>query len=74
MPNRQFSVLYPLHYEGVYKGLKSMKHQKPWLQALRERDKALTTAAVTGAAQTPAVVEIRPKRMKESYFELVSFP
>ena len=67
-------MLHPLHYEGVYKELKSMKHQKPWLQALRERDEALA-ATGNALAQTPggpAVVEVRPKRMKESYFEIVS--
>ncbi|RPB28490.1 Thioesterase/thiol ester dehydrase-isomerase [Terfezia boudieri ATCC MYA-4762] len=77
-PTRQFSLQPPLHYEGVNKDLRSMKHQKPWLQALRERDEALAaaTAASTSIApaQTPggpAVVEIKPKRMKESYFEII---
>lgn len=74
-------MLHPRHYDGVYQELKALKHQKPWLQALRERDEAIaaaTAAAAAGSAPVvtaccPAVGELEPKRMKASYHELVGF-
>lgn len=82
---RAFSMLHPRHYDGVYKELKSMKHQKPWLQALRERDEAIAAGATHDAAveavaapagkehpPLPSEEELHPKKMKDSYFELVS--
>ncbi|KAF8474915.1 HotDog domain-containing protein [Kalaharituber pfeilii] len=56
---RAFSILHPLHYDGVYRELKSMRHQKPWLQALRERDVSLSAAAAeeTGASATGPAAE-----------------
>lgn len=74
---RKFSMLHPLHYDGVYKELKSMKHQKPWLQALREREEAAAAAGTAGPVEDkPAPIispkKVQPKKMKESYFEIVS--
>lgn len=54
-----------------------MKHQKPWLQALREREEAAAAAGTAAPVEhKPAPVispkKVQPKKMKESYFEIVS--
>lgn len=81
---RTFGMLHPRHYDGVYQELKALKQQKPWLQALRERDEAAAAATATAAAggsvsprpssdACPPVGELKSKKMKESYHEIVGF-
>jgi hypothetical protein len=50
----------------VYEELRIMKLQKPWLQALKERD--------AGVVEEKKLLpqELVPKRMRDSYHELVS--
>jgi acyl-coenzyme A thioesterase 9 len=54
-------------YDGVYEELRLMKLQKPWLQALKERN-----AGIEEPVAAPQQQELVPKRMKDSYHELVS--
>jgi hypothetical protein len=54
-------------YDGVYEELRLMKLQKPWLQALKERNAGIEEPVVA-----PQQQELVPKRMKDSYHELVS--
>ncbi|KAA8910101.1 HotDog domain-containing protein [Sphaerosporella brunnea] len=65
-PKRHFALTKPSRYDGVYEELRSMKLQKPWLQALKERETGLP------APSAPPQTELVPKRMRDSYHELVS--
>ncbi|KAH0602424.1 uncharacterized protein H6S33_008763 [Morchella sextelata] len=63
---RKFSVSPVARYDGVYKELSAMKLQKPWLQALSERN--------AGIINTPPPLPaggLEPKRMKDSFHKLV---
>lgn len=66
---RTFTVLHPSSYNGVYKELTTMKLQKPWLQALAERN--------AGIKPSPPPIPaggLSPKRMSDSYHKLVRLP
>ncbi|KAI5853946.1 HotDog domain-containing protein [Tricharina praecox] len=66
---RQFSAIGRSSYDGVYKELQIMKLKMPWLQALAEAKAAPASAAATTAPQEKK--ELVPKRMSDSYHELV---
>lgn len=59
----------PRHaYDGVYNEIRIMKLQKPWLQALAEKE----TGIPASVDPEPVPQEkLTPKRMNDSYHELV---
>jgi hypothetical protein len=69
-PKRRFSQCPRANYIGIYRTLPSMKLQKPWLQALAEKNagKVVLTESLS-PPPTPT-----PKRMSDSYHSLVRRP
>lgn len=67
--DRSFTMLHPRQYDGVYKELRSLKSQKTWLQALKDRNEGKDNEPVA----TIGNVKPEPKRMKDSYHSLVGF-
>ena len=74
---RSFTVYSSRRTDGVYKELTNQRVPTPWIEAFRrkqEQEKQGKSSAQlqAGAAQAGPPAELKPKRMKDSYFAVVS--
>lgn len=61
--------------DGVYKALTEMRVKTPWIEALRkQREHGIDPTTKSDTPATPLDLDLRPKRMSDSYHRVVYNP